>query len=177
MSDERIETIRDKIGTYPDFPKPGILFRDIFSVLSDPPSFGVLIKLMEERVKKLCPEVDVIMGLESRGFVLGAPLALTLNKPFVPMRKKGKLPGKLKQVSYTLEYGTDVFEAQEDGIKKGQIVVIVDDLLATGGTMSAAHELVSSMGGKVALCLVVIELTELKGSEKVNAPLETILKY
>ncbi|XP_068239944.1 adenine phosphoribosyltransferase [Palaemon carinicauda] len=177
MSDERVEIIKEKIGTYPDFPKPGILFRDIFSVLSDPPSFEILIKLMEERIRKLCPEFDVILGLESRGFVLGAPLALALNKPFVPMRKKGKLPGKLKQVTYTLEYGTDVFEVQENSIKKGQTVVIVDDLLATGGTMKAACDLVSSLSGKVALCLVVIELNELKGRDKVKAPLEVIVKY
>ncbi|KAK7077540.1 hypothetical protein SK128_010181 [Halocaridina rubra] len=177
MADSRIKLLEEKIRTYPDFPKPGILFRDIFSVLADPRSFQVMIKLLEEKIQSLCPNVDVVMGLESRGFLLAAPLALALSKPLVPMRKKGKLPGKTKQVSYTLEYSTDTFEAQVDGIKPDQTVVIVDDLLATGGTMKAACDLVTSMGGKVALCIVVIELSDLKGCEEITAPFQSIVKY
>ncbi|XP_047501123.1 adenine phosphoribosyltransferase-like isoform X1 [Penaeus chinensis] len=175
--DERVERIKNKITAYPDFPKPGILFRDIFSVLQTPPVFHDLMTVLEEKVKSVCPDVDIIMGLDSRGFLFGAPLALSLNKPFVPVRKRGKLPGELKQISYTLEYGTDVFEAQASSIKAGQKVVIIDDLLATGGSMKAAAELVKEMGGVVALCLVCIELTDLKGRDRLKDPCEAIVKY
>ncbi|XP_042856943.1 adenine phosphoribosyltransferase-like [Penaeus japonicus] len=175
--DERVERIRNKIASYPDFPKPGIVFRDIFSVLQTPSVFHDLMAVLEEKVRAVCPDVDIIMGLDSRGFLFGAPLALALNKPFVPVRKKGKLPGELKKVSYTLEYGTDVFEAQASSIKPRQKVVIIDDLLATGGSMKAASELVKEMEGVVALCLVCIELADLKGRDKLKDPCESVVKF
>ncbi|XP_071526386.1 adenine phosphoribosyltransferase-like [Panulirus ornatus] len=177
MSDQRVERIMEKIGTYPDFPKPGIIFKDIFSVLADPSVFRDLMTVCEERIRIMCPDVDIIMGLESRGFLLGTPLALALGVPFVPVRKKGKLPGELKQVSYSLEYGTDVFEAQANSITPGQKVVIVDDLLATGGTMKAACDLVKAMTGSVALCLVCIELEGLKGRNKLEDPCESVVRF
>ncbi|KAK4309733.1 hypothetical protein Pmani_018662 [Petrolisthes manimaculis] len=155
----------------------GIIFKDIFSVLLEPRLFRNLMAVLEERVRKMCPGVQAVVGLESRGFLIGTPLALALDIPFVPIRKKGKLPGKVKQVSYTLEYGTDVFEAQESSIKKGQKVVILDDLLATGGTMKAACDLITAMGGEVLLCLVCIELLDLKGCEKFSHPFDAVVKF
>lgn len=177
MADERVKRISEKIGTYPDFPKPGIVFRDIFSVLADPSVFQDLLAVLEEQIRAVCPDVEIIVGLESRGFLFGTPLALALGVPFVPVRKKGKLPGELKQVLYTLEYGTDVFEAQAKCIKLGQKVVIVDDLLATGGSMKAACDLVTSIGGTVSLCLVCIELEDLKGRETLDKPFKAIVKF
>uniref|UniRef100_A0A0P4VTL8 Adenine phosphoribosyltransferase n=1 Tax=Scylla olivacea TaxID=85551 RepID=A0A0P4VTL8_SCYOL len=177
MEDTRIKKIADTVSTYPDFPKPGIIFRDIFPVLADPAVFTDLINVMVERVQASHPTPDVVVGLESRGFLFGTPLALALKVPFVPVRKKGKLPGEVKQVSFSLEYGTDIFEAQAGRIKAGQNVLIVDDLLATGGSMKAACELVTSMGGEVTLCLVCIELVDLKGRNKVEHPVDTILKF
>ncbi|XP_045602261.1 adenine phosphoribosyltransferase [Procambarus clarkii] len=177
MADERVERISKKIGTYLDFPKPGIVFKDIFSALADPSVFRDLMTILEERIRAICPDVEIIVGLESRGFLFGTPLSLSLGVPFVPVRKKGKLPGELKKVSYALEYGTDVFEAQAKSVKSGQKVVIVDDLLATGGTMKAACDLVTSMGGDVSLCLVCIELVNLKGREKIDKPCEAVVKF
>ncbi|CAL4124252.1 unnamed protein product [Meganyctiphanes norvegica] len=177
MAEGRTERIKKNIAAYPDFPKPGIVFRDIFSILMDPSLSADLMALLEERIATICPDADIIVGLDSRGFLFGMPLALKLKKPFAPIRKKGKLPGVLKRVTYSLEYGSDVFEAQSDSIKPGQKVVIVDDLLATGGTMEAACKLVSDMGGEVQLCLVCIELSGLKGRDKVPNPCHSIVQY
>lgn len=177
MAEDCAARIKKSIKSYPDFPKSGIVFRDVFSILMKPDLSADLMVLLEEKITTLCPDVDVIVGLESRGFLFGMPLALTLKKPFVPIRKKGKLPGVLKSVTYSLEYGTDEFEAQSDSIKPGQKVVIVDDLLATGGTMGAACKLVSDMGGDVKLCLVCIELQDLKGREKVPKLCNSIVQY
>lgn len=177
MADTRVMKITETITAHPDFPKPGILFRDIFPVLGKPSVFQDLIDLMLERSRAKCPAIDLVVGLEARGFLFGTLLALALKVPFVPLRKKGKLPGEVKQVSFTLEYGTDIIEAQSGSIKPGQNVLIVDDLLATGGTMKAACDMVTSMGGKVALCLVCIELMDLKGREKVKHPCETIVTF
>ncbi|KAG0712122.1 Adenine phosphoribosyltransferase [Chionoecetes opilio] len=177
MEDTRVKRITETITAHPDFPKPGILFRDIFSVLAEPSVFRDLTDVLTERARAARPAPDVVVGLESRGFLFGTPLALALKIPFVPVRKKGKLPGELKQVSFTLEYGSDVFEAQVGNIKAGQKVLIVDDLLATGGSMKAACDLVTSMGATVSLCLVCIELGDLKGKEKLRHPFDTIVKY
>lgn len=177
MEDTRVKKIAETVTSHPDFPKPGVIFRDIFPVIAEPTVFSDLINVLVERVQTKCPTPDVVVGLESRGFLLGTPLAMALKLPFVPVRKKGKLPGKVKQVSYALEYGTDTFEAQVDKIKAGQKVIIVDDLLATGGSMKAASDLMTSMGAQVALCLVCIELVDLKGREKIDHPFDTILKF
>lgn len=177
MADKRVEKIAATIKSHPDFPKPGILFRDIFPVLSEPAVFHDLINVLVERAQASCSTLDAVVGLESRGFLLGTPLAMALKLPFVPVRKKGKLPGEVKQVTFALEYGTDIFEAQVGSIKAGQNIVIVDDLLATGGSMKAACDLMTSMGGKVALCLICIELVGLKGRDKLQHPCETLVKF
>jgi len=162
---------------HPDFPKPGILFRDIFPVLRNATVFGHLIDLMCEEVQKVTPKVEVIVGLESRGFLFAPMMAARLGVAFVPIRKAGKLPGKCKSVTYTLEYGSDKFEIQEGAVKPGQSVAIVDDLLATGGTMKASVELIESLEAKIAQCLVVIELKDLKGSERFTAPFKSLIQY
>ncbi|MEC9048680.1 MAG: adenine phosphoribosyltransferase [Planctomycetota bacterium] len=144
----------------PDFPKPGILFKDITPMLASP-------EAMQAATDQLAAldfgPVDKIAGIESRGFLFGVPLAMKLGVGFVPIRKPGKLPAKTKRVEYALEYGTDAIEIHEDGVAPGERVLIVDDLLATGGTMGAAAELVQSCGGAVAGCAFVIELSFLQG--------------
>lgn len=177
MSDSRIERVQSLIKGHPDFPKPGILFRDIFPVLRNPTVFQELLDVMAEQVKAKAPNVELIVGLESRGFLFGPSIALKLNCGFAPVRKKGKLPGEKESVSYALEYGTDTFEVQKEAFKPGQSVVIVDDLLATGGTMKAACELIQKVGANVVECLVVIELTDLKGRDKLTKPCTSLITY
>ncbi len=177
MSEQRIERIKKSINAVPDFPKPGILFRDIFPLFKDVSVITDTISLMVEHVKEKFGSVDVIVGLDARGFLFGPMMAVQLGCSFVPIRKKGKLPGKCVQASYTLEYGDDVVEAQVGAITKGQRVVIVDDLIATGGTMRAASNLVTQMSGTILECLVLIELLDLKGSETLKYPFHSFLKY
>ncbi|KAL8580324.1 hypothetical protein ACOMHN_039535 [Nucella lapillus] len=174
---DRVNKVKKLISSCPDFPKPGILFRDIFPVLRDCEVFRELIGLLCEQVKDQAPKAEVIVGLESRGFLFGPMMAERLNMSFVPVRKANKLPGECHRVVYTLEYGEDVFEVQKDSIKPGQSVVIVDDLLATGGTMKAAIDLMDKAGAEVAQCLVVIELTYLKGQSKVPKPVQSLIQY
>ncbi|XP_041457230.1 adenine phosphoribosyltransferase-like [Lytechinus variegatus] len=169
--------VKNAIGAIPDFPKPGILFRDIFPLFRDPSILNDLIDLLVHHVKQAFQQVDVVVGLEARGFLFGPMLALRLGCGFAPIRKKGKLPGECIQVSYTLEYGTDVFEMQKGAVKAGQKVLIVDDLIATGGTMHAACQLVRSMEAEVLECLVIIELIDLKGKEKLTAPFHTLIDF
>jgi adenine phosphoribosyltransferase len=158
-----MKTIKDYITTIPDFPEKGIMFRDITSVLQDADGF----KLAIDEYKKLLDGVDfdVIAGAESRGFIFGAPLAYLLNKPFVLIRKKGKLPRETVTKEYALEYGTAEIEMHKDAIKEGQKVVIIDDLIATGGTVKACCELVEELGGKVEKILFLLELKGLNGRE------------
>ncbi|XP_067001759.1 adenine phosphoribosyltransferase [Anabrus simplex] len=174
-NEKLIKIVRDNIRSYADFPKPGIIFRDIFSVLKVPEAFKILQELLVQRVKLKAP--DAVIGLESRGFLLGPIIALQLGLPFVPIRKKGKLPGKIKQLSYTIEYGEDTFEIQTDGLQKGQNVVLVDDLLATGGSLRAACTLVNQLGAKVVECLVVMELKDLNGQENIPVPVHSIVQF
>ncbi|XP_013387076.1 adenine phosphoribosyltransferase-like isoform X1 [Lingula anatina] len=176
-TDKRLERVKEKVAAIPDFPKKGILFRDLFPVLTFPDVFKGLISLMSEYVKDAHPDCEGIIGLESRGFLYGPMIAQELNVSFVPVRKKGKLPGELVQVTYQLEYGTDTFEMQKNSLKPGQKVVIVDDLLATGGTMAAAVELVQQVGGIAQCGLVVIELVDLKGREKIQGTVKSFLQY
>jgi adenine phosphoribosyltransferase len=146
-----------------DFPKEGIVFKDINPVIQDGPAFReVLDRLLEYARTR---NVDAVAGIESRGFIFGAPLALALNVGFVPVRKLGKLPGETLRAEYSLEYGTNTVEVQKDAIKPGQRVLIVDDLLATGGTAAAAAELVEKLGGDVAGVAVMVELGFLEGRE------------
>ncbi len=158
-----MKTIKDYITTIPDFPEKGIMFRDITSVLQDAEGF----KLAIDEYKKLLDGVDfdVIAGAESRGFIFGAPLAYLLNKPFVLIRKKGKLPRETVTKEYALEYGTAEIEMHKDAIKEGQKVVIIDDLIATGGTVKACCELVEELGGTVKKILFLLELKGLNGRE------------
>ena len=158
-----MKKIEEYVRSIPDFPEPGIIFRDITSVLQDAEGLQLAINSMQEFLKDV--DVDVIAGAESRGFIFGAPLAYVMHKPFVPIRKKGKLPRETVSASYDLEYGSATIEMHKDSIKPGQKVVIVDDLIATGGTMKAAAELVEELGGEVVKMLFLIELSDLNGRE------------
>jgi len=149
-----------------DYPKPGIVFKDITPVLSDIDALRTSIKEMAAPFTNL--GIDIVVGIESRGFIFGAPIADLLNAGFVPVRKPGKLPWKTKSVSYELEYGTDALEIHEDAITEGQNVLIVDDLLATGGTTEATCKLVSKLGGNIKGLSVLIELETLNGRKRLN---------
>ena len=160
------EFIKSKITTVPNWPKQGIMFRDITTLLADPEGMDRVIKIFYERYKD--KGIDVIAGIESRGFIIGSLLANKLNVPFVLVRKKGKLPREVVREEYELEYGKDAIEMHKDSIRYGQRVLLVDDLAATGGTMSAACNLVKKLGGEVFECCFVINLPELKGKEKIE---------
>ena len=158
-----MKTVKDYIRTIPDFPEKGIMFRDVTSVIQDADGLKLAI---DEMVKKLeGVDCDVIAGAESRGFVFGMPIAYILHKPFVMIRKAGKLPCETVSKTYDLEYGTATIEIHKDSIKPGQKIVLIDDLIATGGTMKAAAELVEELGGEVIKMLFLIELAGLNGRE------------
>ena len=170
------KTVEDYIVTIPDFPEPGIMFRDITSVLQDADGLRLAIDEMQKRLEGL--DFDVIAGAESRGFILGMPLAYNLHKPFIPIRKAGKLPRDVVSKEYALEYGTASIEMHRDAIKPGQRVVIIDDLIATGGTMRASAQLVEELGGKVVKMLFLIELAGLDGRRKLQGyDVESIVTY
>lgn len=154
------------IRSIPDFPEEGIIFRDVTSVIQDADGFKLAIDIMQEKIADL--EYDVVVGAESRGFIFGAPLAYNNHKPLVIIRKKGKLPCETISQEYELEYGTATIEIHKDAIKPGQKVLIVDDLMATGGTNEAMIKLVEALGGEIAGVLVLIELAGLKGRERLN---------
>lgn len=161
-----MKTVKDYVLTIPDFPEPGIMFRDLTSVLQDADGLQLAIDEMLNLLEDM--EFDVIAGAESRGFILGTPLAYNLHKPFVPIRKQGKLPREVVWQEYELEYGSAVIEMHRDAIKPGQKVVLVDDLLATGGTMAACVKLVEELGGEVAGILFLMELEGLNGRSKLQ---------
>ncbi|MAG38465.1 adenine phosphoribosyltransferase [Candidatus Woesearchaeota archaeon] len=158
--------LKKAIRTIPDWPKPGIMFRDITTLLENPEAFKQCCDELYERYKD--KDIDVITGIESRGFVFGSVLAYKLKKKFVLIRKPGKLPGEIVKEEYSLEYGTDTIEMHKDSIKKGDKVLIIDDLIATGGTVSAAVNLVKKLRGEVIECAFVIELPDLKGIDKLK---------
>lgn len=158
--------IKSLIRTIPDYPKKGILFRDITTLLENPEGFRSMIDQLAAKYKN--QNIDIIAGIEARGFVVGAALAYALNKGFVTVRKKGKLPGETFSQDYQLEYGTDTIEIHKDAIKKGQNVLIVDDLLATGGTAIGAVSLVEKVGGIVTDTCFIVDLPALKGGEKLK---------
>ena len=166
--------ILDHIRIVPDFPKPGINFYDIATLLAQPAAWRETIAQLAQRAESYEP--DMILGIESRGFLVAAPLALELGIGFGMIRKKGKLPGETMEYSYDLEYGSDVIELQPDLIPDGAKIVIIDDLLATGGTLQAAEHLVQKAGGKVEASMCIIELEGLGGAEKLSAPFEALLK-
>ncbi len=163
---ELTKLIRSKIRDIPDFPKPGILFKDITPLLQDQKLFSQIIAALAGRYR--AQKIDGVVGIESRGFIFGSALAYHLGASFVPVRKSGKLPYKTIQTSYALEYGTATIEMHTDGVQKGDRIVVMDDLLATGGTAGAACALVEQLGAKVVECAFVVELTFLNGKEKLN---------
>ena len=167
--------IKAHIRQIPDFPKPGILFYDISTLLAHPAAWKATVENMVTLVTPWRP--TVLAGIESRGFLVAAPLALAMGLGFVMVRKKGKLPGKCIPHTYALEYGSDTIEVQDDAIAKGARVVLVDDLLATGGTLAAAIELLTKIGGNVVGAATIIELTFLKGRERLKVPYGTLLAY
>lgn len=162
-----LEYLRSHIREVKDFPKPGIIFLDITTATKDPKSMQIMIDYLYEQFKK--EKVDYIAGVESRGFIFGAALAYKMNVGFVPIRKPNKLPCKKISESYSLEYGKDSLEMHEDAIKKGDKVIIIDDLLATGGSATAASNLIRKAGGVVSATAFIIELTPLKGRAKLES--------
>ena len=170
------EKVEDYVRTIPDFPQPGIMFRDITSILQDPDGLAMAIDEMQEKLKGV--EYDSIAGLESRGFSFGMPIAYNLHKPFIPIRKKGKLPCATVSETYDLEYGQATIEMHRDAVKPGDRVVIVDDLIATGGTVEAAAKLVEQLGGKVVRMVFLMELDGLNGRERLaKYDVESVICY
>jgi adenine phosphoribosyltransferase len=167
--------LKDHIAAIPDFPKPGILFYDVSTLLRHPDAWQVAMGRLSRCVRQWQP--DLLAGVESRGFLLAAPLALNMGCGFVMLRKRGKLPGKVIGHDYALEYGTDRLEIQADAIKPGQRVVVVDDLLATGGTMAAGITLLQTVGATVPGAAALIELNFLGGRQKLGVPFESLVAY
>ena len=170
------EELKALVRSVPDFPKPGILFRDITTLLKDGAAFAAVIGELDGRYRGR--QIDAIAGIESRGFIFGAALAARLGTGFIPIRKPGKLPWKTERATYQLEYGTDCLEIHQDAVKPGQRVLVVDDLLATGGTAHAAAGLVRQLGGEVHALAFLVELTFLAGREKLTGErVVSILQY
>ncbi len=170
--------LREIIRTIPDYPKPGIMFRDITTLLSDPKGFmGAVDALVQHHVGE---DFDHVAGIEARGFIVGGAVAHRLAAGFIPVRKKGKLPADVLQQEYELEYGTDVLEIHRDAVKPGDKVILVDDLIATGGTALAAIQLIEGAGAEVAACSFVVDLPDLGGRAKLEAlgkPVLTLVSF
>jgi adenine phosphoribosyltransferase len=175
-ADPRTALLRARVRDVPDFPKPGILFRDLTPLMGDGASLRICIDMLAERIVKHRPEV--IVAVESRGFIFGAPVATALGVGFAPVRKPGKLPYRTHKRTYDLEYGTDTLEMHADAVVEGARVVIVDDLLATGGTAAATVDLVHAQGGKVAGAAFVVELELLAGRARLGeVPVDALITY
>ena len=171
-----MKKLEEYVISIPDFPEPGIIFRDITTILQDPDGLHLAIQSMQDKLKDT--EFDVVVGTESRGFIFGVPIAYNLHKAFVPVRKKGKLPCETVSMEYDLEYGSAVIEMHKDSIKPGQKVVLVDDLVATGGTIEAAIKLVEELCGEVVKVVFLMELAGLKGRERLKGyEVESVLCY
>ncbi len=171
-----MKELKDYVKSIPDFPEPGIIFRDITTVLQDADGFHLAI----DELKKLLEgvEFDAVVGAESRGFIFGAPLAYDLHKPFILIRKKGKLPRETVSQEYELEYGNAAIEMHKDAISKGQKVVLVDDLIATGGTLAASVKLVEQLGGEVVRIICLMELAGLKGRDALKGyDVDAVITY
>lgn len=169
--------LRSALRQFPDFPSPGILFEDILPIFANPKLHADLIRALELHVvdKYGRGNIDVVVGLDARGFLFGPSLALSLDAAFVPVRKQGKLPGECVTEGYEKEYGTDFFQMQKDAIKAGQRVLVVDDIIATGGSAAAAGSLVKKLGGELVEYIFMLELDFLKGRDKLDAPVYTLL--
>ena len=171
-----MKKVEDYVRSIPDFPEPGIIFRDVTSILQDADGLQLAIDEMQHFVEEV--DCDVICGTESRGFIFGMPIAYNLHKPFVPIRKKGKLPCETVSAEYDLEYGKAEIEIHKDAVRPGQKVVLVDDLIATGGTMEASCKLVEQLGGEVVKILFLMELAGLKGREKLaKYDVKSVIRY
>ena len=171
-----MKKLEEYVVSIPDFPEPGIIFRDVTSVLQDAEGLQLAIDTMQDKIRDL--EYDVVAGSESRGFIFGTPIAYNNKKPFVLIRKAGKLPRETVSVSYDLEYGSAIIEMHKDSIRPGQRVLIVDDLIATGGTTEAMIKLIESLGGVVVGVVVLMELAGLKGRERLSGcRLESAICY
>lgn len=171
-----MKKIEEYVRSIPDFPEEGIIFRDVTSVLQDADGLHLAINSMQELIGDI--DFDVVVGPESRGFIFGVPIAYNMRKSFVPVRKKGKLPCETIEREYALEYGTATIEMHKDSIKKGQKVVIIDDLIATGGTIEAIVELVEQLGGEVVKIIFLMELEGLSGREKLAGyDVESVIRY
>ena len=171
-----MKPIEEYVRSIPDFPEPGIIFRVITCVLQDADGLALASDLMQEKLKDV--DFDVVVGPESRGFIFGVPIAYNLHKPFIPIRKKGKLPCETVSVKYALEYGTAEIEMHRDAIKPGQKVVIIDDLIATGGTNEAMVKLIEGLGGKVVKTVFLIELAGLKGRDRLQGyDVDSVITY
>lgn len=167
--------LKAHIRSVPDFPKPGILFYDISTLLADAAAWRATVDALAERIAPHKP--DLLAGIESRGFLVAAPVALALGTGFIMLRKKGKLPGRTVRHEYALEYGTDTLEIHDDAVKPGGRVAIVDDLLATGGTLAAGVRLLRNVGAEVAMGACIVELTFLGGRARLDVPVETLVAY
>ena len=171
-----MKKLEDYVVSIPDYPEPGIIFRDVTSILQDAEGLKLAIDSLQAELDGL--DFDVIAGTESRGFIFGMPIAYNLHKPFVLVRKKGKLPRETVSASYDLEYGSAEIEMHKDSIKPGQKVVLIDDLIATGGTIEAAAKLVEYLGGEVVRIIFLMELAGLKGREKLkNYDVRSVIRY
>lgn len=171
-----MKKLEEYVRSIPDFPEEGIIFRDVTSVLQDKDSLKMAIDEIQKELEGI--EFDSVLGPESRGFIFGVPVAYNMNKGFIPVRKKGKLPCETVEMEYDLEYGTAVIEMHKDAIKPGQKVVIIDDLIATGGTIEAITKLVESLGGEVVKIVFLMELEGLKGRDKLNSyDIASVIRY
>lgn len=171
-----MKKLEDYVVTIPDFPEPGIMFRDVTSVIQDADGLQLAIDSLQSLLEGV--DFDVLVGAESRGFIFGMPIAYNMHKPFVLVRKKGKLPRETVSKEYALEYGTAVIEMHKDAIKPGQKVVLVDDLIATGGTMKAAAELVEELGGEVVKVIFLMELAGLNGRDALQGyDVASVIRY
>jgi adenine phosphoribosyltransferase len=167
--------LRSAIRNVPDFPQPGIQFKDITTIWKDPDAFRRSVDLLRERYAQA--DIDKVVGAEARGFIVGSPLAYVLGAGFVPVRKKGKLPADQIEVTYELEYGTDTLTMHKDAIKRGERVLVVDDLLATGGTLKAMIQLTEQLGGEVVEAAVLVELTFLGGRSGIDTPVHALVRF
>ena len=171
-----MKKLEEYVRSIPDFPEPGVIFRDVTSILQDADGLNLAIDSMQSYLKGM--DLDVIVGLESRGFMFGVPIAYNLHKAFVPVRKKGKLPCETISQTYDLEYGSEEIEIHKDAIRPGQKVAIVDDLIATGGTVEAAVKLIERLGGKVVKIVFLMELEGLNGREKLEGyNVDSVIRY
>ena len=171
-----MKKLEEYVRSIPDFPEPGVIFRDVTSILQDADGLNLAIDSMQSYLKDM--DLDVIVGLESRGFMFGVPLAYNLHKAFVPVRKKGKLPCETISQTYDLEYGSEAIEIHKDAIRPGQKVAVVDDLIATGGTVEAAVKLIERLGGEVVKIVFLMELEGLNGREKLEGyNVDSVIRY